>query len=148
VFRMEDLAGGVQVVGFPSTYEEAQDLIAPDRIVVVKGRVDLRGRELQLVAMDVRELNGGSDEEPDAGPPAQGEPLTLAVPAEQCTNGLVSRLKETLASHPGGVPVTVRLTSNGSAKTLRLADGYRVDGSAGLLAELRMLLGPEAVART
>jgi DNA polymerase III subunit alpha len=148
VFRIEDLAGGVQVVGFPSMYEEAQDLIASDRIVVVKGRVDLRGRELQLVATEIRELDGGGEDGPPSAPPSGSDPLTLAVPAEQCTNGLVIRLKETLASHPGGVPVTLRLTSNGSDKTLRLADGYRVDGSAGLLAELRMLLGPEAVART
>ena len=148
VFRIEDLAGGVQVVGFPSMYEEAQDLVAPDRIVVVKGRVDLRGRDLQLVATEIRELDAGGDQDAGSGPPSGGEPLTLAVPAEQCTNGLVTRLKETLASHPGGVPVTLRLTSNGAAKTLRLADGYRVDGSAGLLAELRMLLGPEAVAPT
>jgi DNA polymerase-3 subunit alpha len=148
VFRIEDLAGGVQVVGFPSLYEQTQDLIAPDRIVVVKGRVDLRGRELQLVALEIRELESERDHGTGNGGPTGSEPLTLAVPADQCTNGLVTRLKETLASHPGGVPVTLRLTSNGGAKTLRLADGYRVDGSAGLLAELRILLGPEAVPRT
>jgi DNA polymerase III subunit alpha len=145
VFRMEDLAGGVQVVGFPSMYEQAHDLVAPDRMVVVKGRVDLRGRELQLVAQEIRELNGGGDPGSGGGGPGGSEPLTLAVPAEQCTNGLVTRLKETLASHPGGVPVTLRLTSTGGARMLRLADGYKVDGSAGLLAELRTLLGPEAV---
>ena len=39
----------------------------------------------------------------------------------------------------------LRLVSEGKAKTLRLSDGYRVDGSAGLLAELRALLGPQAV---
>jgi DNA polymerase III subunit alpha len=146
VFRMEDLAGGVQVVGFPSMYEQAQDLISPDRMVVVKGRVDLRGRELQLVALEIRELNGEEDTTPGNGGTSRSDPLTLAVPAEQCTNGLVTRLKETLASHPGGVPVTLRLTSTDGAKMLRLADGYRVDASAGLLAELRTLLGPEAVA--
>jgi DNA polymerase III subunit alpha len=133
------------VVGFPSMYEQAQDLVAPDRMVVVKGRVDLRGRELQLVAQEISELNGDGDAGSRGGRRSGSEPLSLAVPAEQCTNGLVTRLKETLASHPGGVPVTLRLTSTDGAKMLRLADGYKVDASAGLLAELRTLLGPEAV---
>src|SRR5205809_6170806 len=53
VVRLEDLTGGVGVVVFPSLYEQAAGLIAPDRIVLVKGRVDLRGRELQLVALEV-----------------------------------------------------------------------------------------------
>jgi hypothetical protein len=54
-------------------------------------------------------------------------------------------LKETLAAHPGGLPVVLRLVSDEAEKTLRFADGYRVDGSAGLLAELRTLLGASAL---
>jgi len=91
--------------------------------------------------MEVRELEG-------TAPPraARTEPLLLEMPAQQCTDGLVVRLKEVLAGHPGSVPVMLRLTSNGSGTTLRLGEGYRVDGSGGLLAELRTLLGPESVA--
>jgi DNA polymerase-3 subunit alpha len=73
------------------------------------------------------------------------------MPVRQCVNGMVVRLKEVLASHPGEVPVVLRLFSDGARAdgghrtTLRLGDGYRVDASAGLLAELRTLLGAEAV---
>jgi DNA polymerase III subunit alpha len=145
IFRLEDLAGGVQVVGFPSVYERTQDLIAPDRIVLVKGRIDLRGRELQVVASEIGELDGSDEEGRESGAGPVTEPLFLAVPTEECTNGLVTRLKETLAAHPGRLQVVLRLVSEGKAKTLRLSDGYRVDGSAGLLAELRGLLGADAV---
>jgi DNA polymerase-3 subunit alpha len=152
LFRVEDLAGGVQVVGFPSLYQRTADLLAPDRIVLVKGRIDLRGRELQIVALEIREL--GAEE--GSAPPAPGDPLLLEMPVRQCVNGMVVRLKEVLASHPGEVPVVLRLLSDGTPSsgtgedrthqtTLRLGDGYRVDASAGLLAELRTLLGAEAV---
>jgi DNA polymerase-3 subunit alpha len=68
------------------------------------------------------------------------------MPVRQCVNGMVGRLKEVLAAHPGEVPVVLRLLSDGSSgTTLRLGEGYRVDASAGLLAELRSLLGAEAV---
>jgi DNA polymerase-3 subunit alpha len=138
VFRLEDLAGGVQVVGFPSVFEHAQGFLAPDRIVLVRGRIDLRGRELQVMAGEIVPLE-------DETPAPVAEELRLAVPAEECTDGLVARLKETLAAHPGGVPVVLQLVSEGDPRHLRLSDGYRVDGSAGLLAELRGLLGPLAV---
>src|SRR5207249_7010129 len=49
VFRLEDLTGGVGVVAFPGMFDQAAGLIQLDRIVKVKGRADLRGRELQLV---------------------------------------------------------------------------------------------------
>jgi DNA polymerase III subunit alpha len=140
LFRLEDLAGGVQVIVFPSLYERAQDVIAVDAVIVVRGRVDLRGRELQLVASEVRPLDGagGNGRPPD-------DPVTLEVSAQQCSDGLVVRLKEVLAGHPGQLPVVLRLVSNAGGKTLRFGEGYRVDGSVGLLSELRSLLGPEAV---
>jgi hypothetical protein len=76
-----------------------------------------------------------------------GDPLYLEMPTEECTNGLVSRLKEALAAHPGDRPVVLRLVSSASAKTLRLSDGYRVDGSLGLRSELQNVLGPSGVVR-
>jgi DNA polymerase III subunit alpha len=145
LFRLEDLAGGVQVVAFPKVYREAGDLIGSDRIVLARGRVDLRGRELQIVALEVRELDGRKERE--TPPPLPTEPLLLEVPTEECTDGFVVRLKQALAGHPGQLPVILRLLSNGSVKTLRLSDGYRVDGSAGLLAELRSLLGSASIRR-
>jgi DNA polymerase III subunit alpha len=147
VFRLEDLAGGVQVVAFPSVYEQAGDVVAADRIVLVRGRIDLRGRELQVVAQEVRELDGDEEPGPPNGP-AGTEPLFLSVPTAECTNGLVTRLKQTLAAHPGRVPVVLRLVSEERARALRLSDGYRVDASAGLMAELRTILGGTAVGRS
>jgi DNA polymerase-3 subunit alpha len=143
VFRLEDLAGGVQIVAFPSVQERVGDLLATDRIVLVKGRVDLRGRELQIVALEIRELG---EEAGGPAPRAPEDPVLLEMPVRQCVNGMVVRLKEVLAAHPGEVPVVLRLLSDGSdGTTLRLGDGYRVNASAGLLAELRTLLGAEAV---
>ena len=54
-FRLEGLAAGVEVVAFPSVYEADPDLISADRIVLVVGRIDRRGRELQIRANEVRE---------------------------------------------------------------------------------------------
>ncbi len=148
VFRLEDLEGGVQVVAFPSTYEKAMELCQQDQIVLVKGRVDLRMREMQLVALEVSapDLSGPDGAEPPA--PTFLDPIVVTLPVDVCTPALIDKLKEVLSAHPGTGDVRLHLTSHGEVtKRLRLGDGYRVDGSEGLLSELRTLLGPQAARR-
>ena len=169
VFRLEDLTGGVGVVAFPGVFDKAGDIIETDRVVMVKGRIDLRGRELQLAAVDVAEPDLGPAPADDAGAgpgpggwsgttptPAGGgsagtrvepaqDPLLVDIPVASCTGGLIARLKSTLGAHPGPLPVILRLIADGDARRLRLGEEFRVDGSAALLSELRRLLGPTSV---
>ncbi len=145
VFRLEDLTGGVGVVAFPNVFEKAGDLIQPDRIAMVKGRIDLRGRELQLAALEVFEpdLGAGSPSGPVEHPPS--DPVVVDIPARSCTGGLLNRLKSTLAAYPGRLPVLVNLQGDGRSQRLRLGGEFTVDGSPALLSELRRLLGPASV---
>jgi DNA polymerase-3 subunit alpha len=146
LFRLEDLAGGVQVVAFPSVYEKVADLLAVDEIVLVRGRIDLRGRELQLAGMEIRRPDLSSVEGlvrvPD---PVATDPLVVEVPAVSCTEAMLGKLKALLAGSPGRVPVVVRVAHSQGVTPLRLGDGYRVEATANLLSELRMLVGPAAV---
>ncbi len=139
LFRLEDLAGGVSVIAFPSVFELVPHLVEPDAIVLVKGRVDLRGRELQLRAVEIREPDIG------AGKPAVHESGALVVdlPAASCTNAVIGKMKELLANHPGHAQVQVRFISSAGVTPIDVG-GYRVQLGAGLLSELRMLLGPHA----
>jgi DNA polymerase-3 subunit alpha len=152
IFRLEDLTGGVGIVAFPSVFDKASPIVAPDAVVVVRGRADLRGRELQLVALDIREPDLSAEGETAASSAGRGsgskdpsDPLVVDVPAASCTSGLISRLKELFGLHPGDLPVVVRLVTDGAIVRLRLGTERSVDGSAVLLSELRRLLGPEAV---
>jgi DNA polymerase-3 subunit alpha len=62
-----------------------------------------------------------------------------------CTSGMLAKLKETLAGHPGPAPVHLRVVGVGGVTPLKLGDGFCVEASAGLLSELRSLLGNGAV---
>jgi len=134
-FRLEGLAGGVDVVAFPSVYEAVPGMIETDRIVVATGRIDLRGRELQIRATEVRE--------PDLGTAATieaPEALVVDLPASACTPSVLARLKELLEAHPGGAPVRVRFLSTTGVTPLELGT-YRVHPAGPLLGELGSLLG-------
>jgi DNA polymerase-3 subunit alpha len=139
-FRLEDLTGGVTVIAFPNVYEQVPDLIETDAIVLVTGRADLRGRELQLRAVEVGEPDLGA-----AHPPKDSNAvLVVDVAASSCTRTTIAKLKELLGGHPGRSPVRVRYLTPEGAKPLDVGS-YRVDPGPGLLSELRGLLGHHAV---
>jgi DNA polymerase-3 subunit alpha len=139
LFRLEDLAGGVSVVAFPNVYEQSPYLVETDAIVLVKGRIDLRGRELQLRAVEIREPDLGA-----GGPGTRHQGLLVVdLPATSCTNAVIAKLKELLGAHPGPTPVHVRFISSQGVTPLEVGT-FRVNAAAGLLSELRLLLGAGA----
>src|SRR5439155_16877159 len=113
-FGLEALTAGRGSGAFPPTFEEVAGLMAADRIVLVRGRADLRGRELQLVAREITEPVVSGVPEAPAAPPRPSDPSVADLPAEPCTDGLLGRLKELLVLHPGPVPVIVRLADEGA----------------------------------
>ena len=54
--RLDDLSGSIEVVVFNSVYAAARDTIEPDRIVLVKARVDHKEGETELVGLEVSPL--------------------------------------------------------------------------------------------
>ena len=138
-FRLEGLAGGTEVIAFPSVYESVPGLIEVDRIVLVTGRIDLRGRELQIRASEVREPDLPGAEDADIA----STQLEVDLPAAACTPAVLTRVKELLESHPGSAPVQVRFRSSSGVTPVEVGS-VRVDASGSLLAELRNLLGAGA----
>jgi DNA polymerase-3 subunit alpha len=135
-FRLESLTGGVEVVAFPSVFEAVPELFEMDRIVLATGRIDRRGRELQIRATEVREptLSAGT-----TGPGV----LVVDLPAAICSPGVLNKLKTLLEGSPGEVPVRLRFLSSQGVQPLSLG-AFTVNGQGSLLDELRHLLGPSA----
>jgi DNA polymerase III subunit alpha len=134
---LEDLGGAVEVMFFPNTYELVGQYVAEDAIVVVRGRVDRRDDQPRLMAMDLSI--------PDITAADTVKPVVVALPQSRCTPPLVDRLKEVLVSHPGPAEVHVRLVNGSRATVLRLSP-MRVAPTTALMADLKALLGPTAVA--
>ncbi|GLY01907.1 MULTISPECIES: DNA polymerase III subunit alpha [Actinoplanes] len=133
---LEDLAGGVEALFFPNTYELVGQYIAEDAIVVVKGRIDRRDDQARIMAMDMSM--------PDVTHNPDTKPITLTMPITRCTPPMVDQLKEILISHPGESEVHVHL-QNGKRTTIMRLNGMRVAPTPALRADLKMILGPSAV---
>ncbi|WBB94961.1 DNA polymerase III subunit alpha [Solwaraspora sp. WMMA2080] len=134
---LEDLGGAVEVLFFPNTYELVGQYIAEDAIVVVKGRVDRRDDQPRLMAMDLSV--------PEITSADEIKPIVIALSPARCTPPLVDSLRDVLTSHPGSAEVHVKLVNGGRATLLRLGP-HRVAPTTALMADLKALLGPTAVA--
>ena len=128
-FVLEDLQSSIEVFVFPRTMTEVGHLLADDAIVFVKGRLDLRDEVPKLVCSELKRpqlsLEGV-------------EPLRVSVPLGALDEVRLSRLRELLGEHPGGSPVLLHV----GQRVVRLPAEFSVEATPGLLAELRVLLGP------
>jgi DNA polymerase-3 subunit alpha len=140
-FRLEGLAAGVEVVAFPNVYEATPGIIETDRIVLVTGRIDLRGRELQIRSSEVKEPDlGALNAVVDAAEPGS---LVVDLPPAACTPEVLAKLKRELQAHPGSTPVRVRFVSSSGATPVEVGP-FRVHASGALMGRIGELLGTEA----
>jgi DNA polymerase-3 subunit alpha len=136
-FVLEDLAAAIEVMVFPKTMLTYGELLTPDAIVTVRGRVDGRDETPKLMAMEVTRPEIHID---------SGPPIRLRVKTAALTDERVQRLREVLAANPGDSPVFLTLIGPEKETDLRLGEEFRCDARNGLFAELRILFGTDCIA--
>jgi DNA polymerase-3 subunit alpha len=129
---LEDLAGAVEVLFFPASYQNAAVHLVEDAVVLVRGRVDKRDDPAKIIASEVTI--------PDLSIGPRG-PVVVSIPTQRCTPPVVERFKEVLASHPGTTEVHLQLVNGAKTTVLRLDDRLRVSATPALFADLKALLG-------
>ncbi len=135
ILEVEDLEASCEVIVFPAVAEKAGDLVAIDRVLCVRARVDHKEDVPKLVAMELAE--------PDYS--VLDSPVRIKLPAPDCTPKLVTELKAVLLEYPGTRPVFLHLQSGEKETVLRLGAEFRVDPGNGCVDRLKLLLGITAV---
>jgi len=132
VFQLEDLRGAVEVMVFPKTMQEHGHKLEDDAIVIVKGRVDRKEETLRVMAMEIERF------EPVT------ESVSVLIDLTRTTVGdeVLHKVKAVLADHPGDSEVVIRISPQ---QRVRVPGELYVDASNGVVAELRHLLGANAV---
>ena len=69
-------------------------------------------------------------------------PVRVRLAPQHQREEKIADLQAILAAHPGDSPVEIHLSDD---TILRLPDDYAVDNANGVVAELRVLLGPDAI---
>ncbi|WP_055711592.1 DNA polymerase III subunit alpha [Streptomyces torulosus] len=137
IATVEDLAGSIECMFFPATYQLVSTQLVEDAVVFVKGRLDKREDIPRLVAMELQV--------PDLSNAGTNAPVILTIPATRVTPPMVSRLGEILTHHKGESEVRIRLQGPTKTTVLRL-DRHRVKPDPALFGDLKVLLGPSCLA--
>ncbi|MDA8081713.1 MAG: DNA polymerase III subunit alpha [Actinomycetota bacterium] len=131
-FVLEDLTSSIEVFLFPRQMAEFGAMLEEDAIFVVKGRVDTRDDQAKIVAYSLSRpnLTAGSN-----------QPLGIRIGLTQLTQSNLSRLKSLLSDHHGNVPVRLHIGED----VYQLPIEFRVNDRGGLIGELRVLFGANAI---
>jgi DNA polymerase-3 subunit alpha len=129
--QLEDMTGALEVIVFPRTYEERRELLQPDRIVIVQGKVDARsstadeeerGEAAKVIADEILAFD-----DPGHGAWVRNQLVHLDVPAEASQEKLAA-LAEVLCSCPGPDRVVMHLQREDGLVDMELGERFRVQG--------------------
>jgi DNA polymerase-3 subunit alpha len=134
--RLDDVTGGAEIVVFNSTYAAASELCVPDRILVVKGRVDHKQEgETKLLAMEVSPFEAV----------AERKEVTIKIDARIARAGIVRDLAVLVKDFPGESRVNLLLETSEGPRQYVLGPQYKVKPVPDFFAEAKALLGEAAV---
>jgi DNA polymerase-3 subunit alpha len=158
---LDDVEGQIEMLVFKADEAESAQVIAPDAIVIVRGRIDHKDRgETKLVVQEAQRFEPDAAEVERAarnapiqapgrgpGPAPIGGPFQFSLPAGKATDpAVLEELKALFEDHKGESDVhLVVQTPNGPAK-LRFGAKYKVQQSPNLRYEIEQLLGSDALA--
>ncbi len=146
---LDDVEGQVEMLVFKADEATSASVIAPDAIVLVRGRIDHKERgETKLVVAEAERFEPDQAEiERAVGAARQvSGPLTLRINAADFRPTLVEELKSVFEHFQGDTEVLLEMETREGLRRLRFGDEYRVQPSGGLRAELDGLLGPGVMA--
>jgi DNA polymerase III subunit alpha len=123
--QLEDLQGTIEVVIFPSLWEETAEVWQPERILIVRGKVSYRGRDPSIIAESVsNEITTVHTPGDDAtSPPPQaaraGIHLHVTVPRQGDMEQTIQRLGKVydlLVSYRGSDHFSLYVDNGGQAR--------------------------------
>ena len=147
---LDDLEGSIEVLIFGKALAEYEGALGVDEVVLVRGRVDHGDKGTSLIAQTVDPFRPTVEEVEAAREAAALEPvgpqaLTVRVDATTLPATIIDELKHIFGNHAGESEVVLAIETSAGPRTLRLGEGYRVNETPSLRAELGRILGPAAL---
>ncbi|MFC7580818.1 DNA polymerase III subunit alpha [Schaalia naturae] len=132
IATVEDLSGSIEVLFFPRSYETIQSVLAPDIIVQVEGKVNIRDDQVSVYGQSLTVLNLRDD---------QDVPLDLELAASRCTTDLLTELRGCLEAFPGASPVRLHLRQPGRTTVVEVDPRLRVSQTSAFFSQVKAIVG-------
>ncbi|GAA3769243.1 DNA polymerase III subunit alpha [Plantactinospora mayteni] len=139
IVTLEDHDAAVECLIFPKTYTQYGDALAQDRVISVRGRINVRDETTSIYGEEITPL--------DVSQPNTEPPVVIALQQTQVNPRLVQELKYILTTHPGRAPVHVRLDGHGGRSVLLNLKPFQVAPGPAFYGDVKALLGADAIGR-
>ncbi|UJA20012.1 DNA polymerase III subunit alpha [Thermoleophilia bacterium SCSIO 60948] len=148
---LDDTGGSVEMLVFNQVLEKHADALQPDRVVLVRGRLDHReGGRTSFVVQEAEIFDPPEDELESARKRANGrktpESITLRIDASRFGVEVLDELKVAFETFPGKTQVMLEMETGEGLRRLRFGKDHGVDASPALRDEIDHILGPTALA--
>jgi DNA polymerase III subunit alpha len=129
--NVEDKTGMVETLLFPTVYEKYKDIVAEEKILLLKGKVSDKDGLLKFLADEIRDIT-------KANPAAAASPesITLLIP-QNTSEDIFIELKRVFESYPGNLSVNLIINQQ------QVKTPFKINLSDGLKAEISKVLGQE-----
>jgi DNA polymerase-3 subunit alpha len=165
---LDDVEGQIEMLVFKADEAESAQVIAPDAIVIVRGRIDHKDRgetklvvqEAQRFEPDAAEVERAAKNAPPAGSSGgsrgsggmagggmSGGPFQFEVSLAKAADPVVrEELKALFQDHKGESDVHLVVQTSNGPKKIVFGDDFKVQPSPNLRYEIGQLLGADALA--
>ncbi len=127
---MEDLTGNIEVVFFPRAYQQYQEYLISDAVVLVRGKASKSGENAKIFVDEVQSIikkNGGE----------------LYLRVDEVSPLVIDKIKLLLKTYPGSSKVYLYFEKQ--KKLTMISQDNWVDLSDSLITEMRGLLGKKNI---
>jgi len=136
VFTLADLQGSCEVVMWSDCYAVFGEILAVDKILFVKGRVDLTRETPQIICDELIDI------EHAAMKLAANRSVNILLEEAQATKEKIARLKSICSAHRGKSPVYITVKTNTGVKVKTMAGrNLNVNPSTDFCRQMEQLLG-------
>ena len=138
IVKIEDLYGTIDLMLFPTVYAKFKNILVPDALVTIKGKLSVRSDETPCVLVDnVTKWEDTKVEESVSVAPQKKLYLMFNLEDKTVYNGVM----DILNNYPGGTPVIVKNTADG--KPYRL--GVHIEPNSYLTNELHAYINDDFI---
>ncbi len=133
IATLEDMTGSLEVLFFPRVYETISHALATDLVVQIDGRIQIRDEERSVSAQAMTILDLRDD---------GLSTVELTLPWHQCTEQVITQLRDVLTAHPGDSPVRIAIErQDGRTIVTEAHPQLRVQADSSFYSDLKVAMG-------
>jgi DNA polymerase-3 subunit alpha len=140
IFKLEDIAGNVEVIVFPEAFEKEKAKIANGAEVIVEGRLDMNGETPKLIVSSLKPI---SEVSKNLKPAQQidGSILHIYINELKAQENILTNLKEILQTSKGNSRVYLHISEDSKETVLLAGEHIKVNPEKNLLGKIEGILG-------